>query len=182
MIMNKLRAMKAKKGFTLVELIVVIAIIAILAAILIPLLGNYISDSQRSANAASAKNYAGQIEVKIQEAMNIGGGIDPDIVIDKTDAADANASIDGFATGFLASDGTQIAADSYPITLKDIFGTDQGNINVVIEKIQDKVTGKDRYAVDVLYLQDGTAADGSALDSGDWSDGTSVIGHYGTIR
>ncbi len=39
--MNKIRKLKEKKGFTLVELIVVIAIIAILTAVIVPLVGRY---------------------------------------------------------------------------------------------------------------------------------------------
>ena len=40
-LLNKLRKLREKKGFTLVELIVVIAIIAILTAVLVPLIGNW---------------------------------------------------------------------------------------------------------------------------------------------
>lgn len=39
--LNKIRKLKEKKGFTLVELIVVIAIIAILTAVLVPLINNW---------------------------------------------------------------------------------------------------------------------------------------------
>ena len=40
--LSKIRALKEKKGFTLVELIVVLVILAILAALLIPALTGYI--------------------------------------------------------------------------------------------------------------------------------------------
>ncbi len=57
--LKKLQSLKAKKGFTLVELIVVIAIIAVLAAILVPTMLGYVTSSRvTSANstAASIKN------------------------------------------------------------------------------------------------------------------------------
>lgn len=53
--LSKIRALKEKKGFTLVELIVVLVILAILAALLIPALTGYIDKANKEKVTAEAR-------------------------------------------------------------------------------------------------------------------------------
>jgi type IV pilus assembly protein PilA len=47
---------KSKKGFTLIELVVVIAILGILAAILVPVIGGFITRANAARDQANARN------------------------------------------------------------------------------------------------------------------------------
>ena len=64
--LNKLRKLKEKKGFTLVELIVVIAIIAILTAVLVPLIGNW----TQQAAYTTLQDAAQTVSNSVNEAMS----------------------------------------------------------------------------------------------------------------
>ena len=70
----KLAKAKAKKGFTLVELIVVIAIIAVLAAILIPTLTAQIQKSQVTSCDTTASKLVEELNNWVGEYVTNGGG------------------------------------------------------------------------------------------------------------
>ena len=81
MLLRKLQAMKAKKGFTLIELIVVIAIIAVLAAILIPIMMNYMTNSRISDANSNASNVHRIIAASITDIETRGLAVPTDLTL-----------------------------------------------------------------------------------------------------
>ena len=109
---EKIRKMKNKKGFTLVELIVVLVILAILAALLIPALTGYIDKANKEKVVATTRMVvmAAQTEasekygLKAAGQLNNGNNITVsyDGTTDGTTASNAVDGIDIKAIGKLA--------------------------------------------------------------------------------
>ena len=86
--LNKLRKLKEKKGFTLVELIVVIAIIAILTAVLVPLIGNWTQQAAYTTLQDGAQTISNTVNEAISKVM-MGGAPSNTTVITGTKATGA---------------------------------------------------------------------------------------------
>jgi len=72
---KKLQQLKAKKGFTLVELIVVIAIIGVLAAILVPTMMGFVTSSRVTSANSTAAPFQDQIEQFLTDCDTKGYGM-----------------------------------------------------------------------------------------------------------
>ena len=105
---DKIRKMKNKKGFTLVELIVVLVILAILAALLIPALTGYIDKANKEKVVATTRMVvmAAQTEASekygLKAAGQLNNGNNITVSYDGTTASNAVDGIDIKAIGKLA--------------------------------------------------------------------------------
>lgn len=105
---EKIRKMKNKKGFTLVELIVVLVILAILAAMLVPALTGYIDKANKEKVIATTRMVvmAAQTEASekygLKAAGQLNGGNDITVSYDGTTVTAAVDGIDIKAIGKLA--------------------------------------------------------------------------------
>lgn len=89
---EKIRKMKNKKGFTLVELIVVLVILAILAALLIPALTGYIDKANQEKVIAECRSVAMAAQTTASEYYGLNKGLD-----DTTNQGTAITQIDKLA-------------------------------------------------------------------------------------
>ena len=103
---EKIRKLKDRKGFTLIELIVVLVILAILAALLIPALTGYIDKANK--------------EKIVSECRMV-------VMAAQTEASELYGKMDG---GKLAFDATN-TADKYDTAVKDLSET-KGDFKIAL--------------------------------------------------
>lgn len=118
---KKLQKLKAKKGFTLVELIVVIAIIGVLAAILVPTMLGYVENSRITSMDQVAKTIKDAAQVAATEMDTQGVGLNT-TVLEVKGAYDADGAA-GTKVTFVAA-GAVGGADANP---NGVIGVDNTN-------------------------------------------------------
>lgn len=118
---KKLQKLKAKKGFTLVELIVVIAIIGVLAAILVPTMLGYVENSRITSADQIAKTIKDATQVAATEMDTQGMGLNA-TVLEVKGAYDADGAA-GTKVTFAAA-GAVGGADANP---NGVIGVDNTN-------------------------------------------------------
>ena len=154
---KKLQALRAKKGFTLVELIVVIAIIGVLAAILVPTMMGMVTKSRvtsADATASKLKDSVGTWMIELDTA-----GL----------KAPETATISITNSGATAGDGDSISDDAIALLTKKI--TD--DYDFANKTVSATVYIVDRKAVACAYTDNG------ATIPEDMDAATLRSGHYG---
>lgn len=99
---EKIRKMKNKKGFTLVELIVVLVILAILAALLVPALTGYIDKARKQSIIAETRQcvMAAQTIASEKYGATEGNVANTDIDVTKvTGLAEVKGEVSGITIG-----------------------------------------------------------------------------------
>ena len=167
---KKLQALKAKKGFTLVELVVVIAIIGVLAAILIPTMLGVVQDSRITSADSLAKQIKDQTNTFItkmdtaKRPLKAGNG---DI---KFKVTNGSWTVNGAEVGSWGSGADWSGSDinyNYTAYMADIM-RDLKNASVSISLKNN--------AVDGVAVVDGDDSYGTFPTATDWSDGTFDFG------
>lgn len=116
--LNKIRKLREKKGFTLVELIVVIAIIAILTAVLVPLIGNWTQQAAYTTLQDGAQTISNTVNEAISKVVAGGAPLTGVATITGTKSA---SGADQLKISILDSSGNALGSASNMTSNKATF-------------------------------------------------------------